>query len=409
VYRVDGSTAYGRNKQFSPYYAVGLGWNLHRESFIKNSHWINALRLTGNVGVTGNQNFSNISSISIYNYNSNSNYNQFGQGVSLNMLGNPDLKPQKTRQISTSLDFSLFNNRFSGYVNAYEKLTDPLIVPVDLPSSTGVFSYPYNVGSLKYRGIETKLTYFPIYDLAKGLTWNIGLTASSYKSKYDGFGDILSTLNKQQQDNKTLVRYNDGNSAEAIWTIKSLGIDPATGREVFMTKDGQYTYNYDAANIVNVGNTVALAEGVISTNFRYKGLTFGLGLRYRLGGDIFNNALFNKVENISHTSITNNQDKRALYERWQNPGDIAQFKGISLTNSTPISSRFVQKTNTLSSESLNIGYTFENNPWITHLGLRSLTANLFANDFLYLSTVKRERGIDYPYARTVAFSLRASF
>lgn len=409
VYRLDGSTAYGRNQQYSPYYAFGLGWNLHREQFIKEAKWINSLRLTGNIGVTGNQNFANISSVSIYNYNSNTSFNQFGQGVDLEMLGNPDLQPQKTKQISTSLEFSLFNNRFSGYVNAYDKKTDPLIVPVDLPSSTGVYSYPYNIGSLTYKGVETKLTYFPIYDLQKGFTWSVGLTASSYKSRYDGFGNILNTLNKQQENNKTLVRYLDGASAEAIWAIKSLGIDPGTGREVFLTKDGQYTFDYNTANIVNVGNTTAVAEGVLSTNVRYKGFTFGLGLRYRLGGDVFNTALFNKVENISFSSIANNQDKRALYDRWKNPGDIAQFKGISQTSTTPISSRFVQKAHTLSSETLNIGYLFEDSLWLQSLRLKSLLVNVLANDFLYFSTVRRERGIAYPYARTFAFSLRASF
>lgn len=409
VYRIDGSTAYGRNKQFSPYYSFGLGWNLHNENFIKNKSWINSLRLTGNIGITGNQNFANISSVSIYSYNSNTNYNQFGQGVSLDILGNPNLAPQKTRQISTSLDFNLFKGRFVGYINAYDKKTNPLIVPVDLPSSTGVFKYPYNIGSLTYQGMETKLTFFPIYNLAQGITWNIGLTASSYKSKYAGFGNILSTLNKQQENDKTLVRYIDGNSAEAIWAIKSLGIDPANGREVFLTKDGQYSYDYTTASISNVGNTVPFAEGVISTGVRYKGFNFAVGFRYRLGGDVFNNALFNKVENISFTSIANNQDKRALYDRWKSPGDISQFKGISQTATTPISSRFVQKENTLSSESLNIGYTFDKQPWLKKMRMQSLMINALANDFLYLSTIRRERGIDYPFARTVSFSLRASF
>jgi len=409
VYRIDGSTAYGSNKQFSPYYSFGLGWNLHNENFIKNKSWISSLRLTGNIGVTGNQNFANISSVSMYSYNSNTSYNQFGQGVSLDVLGNPDLEPQKTRQISTSLDFNLFKGRLVGYVNAYEKTTNPLIVPIDLPSSTGVFNYPYNIGSLTYKGMEAKITFFPVYNLAQGFTWNIGLTASSFKSKYDGFGNILNTLNKQQETSKTLVRYIDGNSAEAIWAIRSLGIDPATGREVFLTADGQYSFDYTTANIANVGNTVPFAEGVISTGVRYKGFSFSVGLRYKLGGDVFNTALFNKVENISFTSIANNQDKRALYDRWKTPGDVSQFKGISQTDVTQISSRFVQKENTLSSESLNIGYLFDKQAWVKKFGMQSLTLNLQANDFLYLSTIRRERGIDYPFARTIAFSLRASF
>ncbi|WP_140936711.1 SusC/RagA family TonB-linked outer membrane protein [Sphingobacterium lumbrici] len=409
VYRLDGSTAYGSNKQYSPYYAVGLGWNLHNETFIKDKKWINSLRLTGNIGITGNQNFGNISSLSVFNYNSNTNYNAFGQGVSLLTLGNPDLKPQKTKQISTSVDFSLFNNRFTGYVNAYNKKTDPLIVPVDLPSSTGIFSYPYNVGNLTYNGLETKLTYFPIYNLRKRITWSIGISGSSYKSKYGGIGNTLNTLNKKQENTKDLLRYTDGNSAEAIWAVKSMGIDPATGREIFLTKEGQYTFDYETGNIVNVGNTVALAEGIISSNLRYKSITLGIALRYRVDGDVFNTALYDKVENISNASIANNQDRRALYGRWKNVGDVAQFKGISLTSTTPKSSRFVQNENSLSSESLNIGYTFENTPWVKSLGLKNLNLNVFGNDFLYSSTIRRERGIQYPYARTFAFSIKATF
>jgi len=188
-----------------------------------------------------------------------------------------------------------------------------------------------------------------------------------------------------------------------------LGIDPTTGKEVFLTKDGQYTFDYSAADVANVGNTAPKVEGVISTNLRIKGFTFGLGLRYRLGGDIFNTALFDKVENINFTNIVNNQDKRALYDRWQNPGDIAQFKAISQTATTPISSRFVQSLNTLSSETLNIGYLFDKGPWLQSMRLKTLSVNLMANDFLYFSTVRRERGISYPYARTFAFSFRASF
>ncbi|MNJ91546.1 TonB-dependent Receptor Plug Domain protein [compost metagenome] len=409
VYRLDGSTAYGSNKQFSPYYSFGLGWNLHHEQFAKNAQWINTLRLTGNIGITGNQNFANISSVSVYNYNSNTNFNQFGQGISLLTLGNPDLAPQKTRQISASLDFSLFNNRLVGYFNAYDKKTDPLIVPVDLPSSTGVFSYPYNVGNLTYKGLETRITFFPIYNLAERITWSVGITGSSYNSKYGDIGNALNTLNKQQENNKTLLRYTDGNSAEAIWAIKSMGIDPATGREVFLTKDGQYTFDYNTGNIVNVGNTVAIVEGVFSTNFRYKSFSIGGSFRYRIGGDIFNTALFDKVENISFTSTANNQDKRALYERWQNPGDVAVFKGISQTNSSPISSRFVQKESYLTGESISLGYIFDDLPWVKAMGMRNLSFTAYSNDLFTLSTVRRERGITYPYAKTVAFSLKASF
>jgi TonB-linked SusC/RagA family outer membrane protein len=408
-YRLDGSTAFGSNKQFSPYYSFGLGWNIHNESFFKGSSWINRLKLYGNIGVTGNQNYGNITSVSVYNYNSNSNYNQFGQGIGLTTLGNPDLAPQKTTQISGGLDFMLFNNRFTGYINAYRKKTDPLVVAVDLPSSTGVFSYPFNAGALTYKGVEAKLNYSPIYNTAKRIVLMFGLTGSMYKSRYSGFGNTLNSLNKQQELNKSTLRFTDGYSAETIWAAKSLGIDPATGREIFLTPSGQYSFDYNAANILAVGNTTPTVEGVITTNFMFRGFNLGVNLRYRLGGNIFNQALYDKVENISFSSITLNQDKRALYDRWQNPGDIAQFKSISQTSTTPMSSRFVQKENSLTGESINIGYTFDNKIWVKKLGMRSFNINALTNDIFTASTVRRERGINYPYAKTIAFSFRASF
>ncbi|ARS42042.1 hypothetical protein CA265_21230 [Sphingobacteriaceae bacterium GW460-11-11-14-LB5] len=408
-YRLDGSTAFGKNKQFSPYWSSGIGWNLNREHFFANTRWINRLKLYANIGVTGNQNYGNITSVSVYNFNSSTNYNQFGQGVSLATLGNPDLKPQKTTQISAGLDYSLFNDRLFGYVSVYNKRTDPLVVAVDLPSSTGVFNYPLNVGILNNKGMEFKLNYAPIYNIEKRIVWVVGASGNLNKSKYDGFGNALRSLNKQQENNKTLLRFTDGYSPDDIWAAKSLGIDPATGREMFLRNDGQYTFDYSLGSVQAVGNTNPVIEGIFTSTFSFKGFNLGVYLRYRLGGDIFNTALYNKVENITYTNIASNQDKRALYDRWQKPGDVAQFKGISQTATTPMSSRFVQKENTISGESISMGYTFDRSAWLKKFGMRSLNLSALTNDIFRISSVKRERGIDYPFANTVSFTLRVSF
>ncbi|MCK7554830.1 hypothetical protein MKQ70_07360 [Chitinophaga sedimenti] len=188
-----------------------------------------------------------------------------------------------------------------------------------------------------------------------------------------------------------------------------MGIDPTTGREVFVDRFGQYTYTYSAADIVRVGNARPLVEGVVSSNLSLKGFTLGLNFRYRLGAEIFNNAVFEKVENITDGEILNNQDKRALYDRWKKPGDVAKFKAISLTGTTPMSSRFVQEENVIIGESLNMGYEFNNRRWMKKAGLTSLRLNAYMNDIFYFSTITRERGIDYPFAKSASFSVRAGF
>ena len=103
---------------------------------------------------------------------------------------------------------------------------------------------------------------------------------------------------------------------------------------------------------------------MIGTTLYYKGLSVGCYFRYTLGAQIFNESVFEKVENISSDEVYNNQDKRALYNRWSATNREAQYKGISLTQTTDKSSRFVMDENTISGESFNIGYEFTQ-PFVT--------------------------------------------
>jgi hypothetical protein len=158
-----------------------------------------------------------------------------------------------------------------------------------------------------------------------------------------------------------------------------------------------------------VGNTDPVVEGVISSTLGYHNWSLGLNFRYRIGGDIFNTDLYNKVENITPSTVWFNQDKRALYDRWQYPGEVSQFKSItSLTTTTPMSSRFVQLDNQLLGESINLGWRATNG-WIRKAGMQSLGFNFYLNDLFWWETIKLERGTDYPFARTAAFSINASF
>lgn len=406
TYRLDGSTTFGKNEKFSPFWAVGLGWNLNTE-FNMDPDKVQMLKIRGNTGSTGNQGFGSVSSTSIYEFNQLVNI--FGQGLYLKTLGNPDLKWQRTLNTSVGIDGVFLKNRLSSTINFYNKNTDPLIVSVDLPSSTGVYGYPINTGNLVSKGAEVILRYSPIYNLEKRTVWTVGLTGSFVDTEFDGFANTLNSLNDSQLESRTLQRYKDGYSPDDLWAVPSLGIDPATGKELFLTKDGQQTFEFDADNETVMGSMRPDAEGVISSNLRIKNFSFGMYLRYRIGADKFNYALYNKVENISRQGITLNQDRRALYNRWQNPGDISQFKSISISSTTPISSRFIQEENELIGESINLGYDFSDSNWVESMGLTNLRLKVYMTDIFRVSSIQVERGYEYPFSRSVSFSLNASF
>lgn len=405
-FNMDGSTAFGSNNLYSPYYSGGVSWNLSREQFLKNADWIDILRVRGNIGVTGNQSFGNVSQ-SVFEYSSE--LNRFGQGMNLSALGAPDLEWQRTRQISVGMDLGFMKRRANVQLNAYDKYTDPMVIAVTLPSSTGLQSFPYNLGASTTKGVEANISFSPIYRPQEQVLWTLGITGSILDIKYSGFDNALRYMNENLQRQKSLTRFKDGHSPRDIWAVPSLGIDPATGRELLLTVDGRQTFDYNSDDIVKVGSSQPWAEGVFRTNVSYKGFTANMMFRYIWHRDNMNNALFEKVENISRTNIEKNQDKRAYYERWKQPGDISQFKAISITSSTPMSSRFIQTENTISAESISIGYIFRNKSWLNTARLASLGVSGFANDLFYISTVRRERGIDYPFARSGSISLVATF
>lgn len=417
TYRINGSTNFGAASKYNDFWSIGAGWNLHHEDFMNNVKWINSLRLRGNVGVVGNENMGIYSSTSVYTFMQGSN--RYGQGLDMTSLGNPFLQWQNTRTESVGTDIVLFNQRLSIEVNYFQKRTDPLIVKAEgtLPSSVGIpGSYPVNVGQLDGKGWEFNVKYSPIQNLSKRIIWSIGARGANTKQVFRGLGNALEKLNDAQQNTKGLIRYTDGNSPDDLWAVRSLGIDPATGYEIYYNKSGDITYTYNADDVVKIGNSRPKLEGIVFTSFSFKGFSCAINMRYRIGGYTMNTALFEKVENTDATTLQNNQDRRALYDRWKQPGDITQFKAIDNraaqlgnSNDTPISSRFIQKNSHWVGESLNAQYSFRSADWIKAVGLKNLSLGFSMNELFRFEKMQTERGTDYPFAREFAFTLNASF
>ncbi|WP_133576282.1 SusC/RagA family TonB-linked outer membrane protein [Pedobacter metabolipauper] len=406
--RSDGSSVYGSKRQFSTIWSVGLGWNIHNEAFIKDNGitWIDQLRLRGSIGNPGNQNFNDYISMRIYRYN-NENRNPFGASTIISNMGNSNLKWQTTLDRNIGLDFVTFDNRLRINADYFVKNTDPLLVFVTLPSSTGVSLTAQNIGEQITRGFTLSADYTLIRK--KDINWRVNLNLRQLKAEYGKMGNQLGNFNEANKKSRNLTRYYDGGSPSDLWAVRSLGIDPATGREVFLNKNNEQTFVYNFQDEVVVGNSDPNLEGVIGTSFLYKGFLASVNMRYRLGGQAFMQTLYQKVENISITNVTLNQDKRALYDRWKNPGDEARFKSISNKDETPISSRFVEDNNMLIGESFSLGYETSSAGWLKSIRASSITFRAYMNDIFYISTIKNERGIDYPFARSVSFSAAVRF
>ena len=203
-------------------------------------------------------------------------------------------------------------------------------------------------------------------------------------------------------------RYREGYSMDAIYGLCTVGVDPATGKRLFLTKDGEVTFRQRGEDMVYLGNRLPKVNSNISTNLSWKGFMLTVGFAVRWGAKQFNGTLANKTENAF---LILNQDRRVLSDTWQKPGDIVPYKKLIATGedaTTNVCDAFVQKDNIFQCTNINASYTFSNEVCkkLRVKGL-SLTANL--SDIFYISTIKRERGTSYPFSRNPNFSLSVSF
>ena len=403
-YRSDGSSVFGSDRQFTNTWSVGLGWNIHKEAFFSDIEGISLLKLRASIGNPGNQNFDDYISTRIYSYNTD-NMNIFGSSAIVSNLGNRNLEWQKTLDRNIGFDIIFLDNRLRVNFDYFNKRTDPLLVQIGTASSTGVKTLPRNVGKQITEGITLTMNYSIIR--REDMFWSVNMNLRHQTSEYKEVSEVLTKYNLDNR-NRNLTRYYDGGSPSDLWAVRSCGIDPATGREIFLDKNGEQTFVHNYDDEVVVGNSDPKVEGVIGTSFYYKGFSASINLRYRLGGQIFMQTLYDKVENLSSSKKWENLDKRALYDRWKQPGDQAKFKSIASSEVTPISSRFVEDNNVLSGESISLGYE-STAPWLKHIGASSMSVRAYMNDIFRISTVKNERGLSYPFARSVSFSLGVTF
>ena len=417
--RVDGSSAFGANKRYAPFWSTGIGINLHKFDFIQNLGFVNQLKIRGSFGQTGKVNFPAYAARTSYQVFTDEWY-KTGYGAVLKALGNKNLTWETTNTLDIGGEISLFDDFIYLKGSYYDKKTVDLVTDVTVPTSTGFTSYRDNIGEVSNRGFELDLRIHVIRRKDMSLIVNANLAHN--KNKILKISESLKAYNRRVQEKfenataydsevaEPFLQYEEGGSLNSIWGVRSMGINPADGQEVYIAKDGSVTNKWLASNQVVLGNTDPGAQGSIGFNFVYKQFSVFTSFMYEFGGDRYNQTLVDKVENVD--IYKENVDKRVLTSRWQKPGDKVKYKSIvndrGSVEITRPTSRFVQQYNALSWTSLELGYDFGTR--ITNrLSMSMIRLTLGMSDLFHLSNVKQERGFSYPFARTVNFALKMAF
>lgn len=441
--KMTGSSQYGANKRWGLFWSLGAGWNVHNEPWMESLN-IQELKLRASVGTTGARAPVAYAGISAYTFETSRGYK--GQiGAQLMSMRNADLKWQEKMDQNIGIDLTLFK-KFNLTFDYYNNLTKNSIINKSLPPSNGFVEVQENVGEIENKGFDLSVSYTAwqksetrsnlVFTCTVGHNENMIKSLSSAMKEYNQRINDIYTNSEKRQNSSPLQKFYEGVSMNAIWAMKSNGIDPSNGMEVFVKKDGTTTYEYLPEEQQIVGNSLPDYIGNLGMNFQHNGFGVNVGFYYRYGGQVYNYTLAEKVEAYD---LRYNVDKRVLKGQWQKPGDVKPYRPnpayyldndnavipdfIDIGNGTMIANntnayyiaptspteRFMFDDNYVSLSNVSISYDFWRHNFIKKLGLSRLKFVLGGNNLYEWSSVDIERGTDYPFARTFTFAITATF
>ncbi|SMO76942.1 TonB-dependent receptor plug domain-containing protein [Solitalea koreensis] len=409
-YQVDLSGAldnYSGLSKMSKFGAVGMAWNVHNEKFLKNVSWIDLLKVKGSFGITGNQYFLSYLNRTTYDYYTNQQYIPAGSGTGtigiglgayLTGYGNKNLEAPETYKQDIGLDAVLFKNRLALNLNAFKQRTYKMVLPLFSPASTGFQNFASfdNYGELENGGFEIGAAATVYKSPKNNLNWNIMANTLHAMDKITtASGPIFDYTNINNNtiapQNTLQPQYVIGKSPYAIWAVPSAGIDPLTGKEAFLKKDGTITTVWDASDKVYAGKLTPTWVGSFGTDVTYKQFALGAYFNYQYGAKVYNQGLAN-IENKVYNDPSYN---------------ILRSLGYAASPTNAVT-RLVENDDKIQCSSIMFGYTVPK-MFAERIKAKNLALKFLVNNAFEIGGADMQRGIYYPFQRNYTFTLNANF
>ncbi len=329
IARLDGSSRFGANNRVGFFPSISGAWLISEEDFLKGGTVLNELKLRASYGTTGNDQLgslfgaSNFPGLGLvtpgFDYNGSA-------GFAPTQLGNPDLKWETNVTTNLGLDFGFFNNRITGSVDVFDRTSRDLLLPFNLPFTSGYSTISRNAGVVQNRGLEVELNTVNVQsgDLKWKSSFNITFIQNKVKELYPG----IVPLNNP--DSAITVSYTDfygvgrtaivGRPLQPQYTTEYAGVNPATGRPMFYDFAGNITYTpLNPRDLRYLGTEQPKFYGGFNNTINYKGLTLDLLFQYDYGRRSFNS----QTSFLAELAGRNFNALRDPYERrWLKAGDI---------------------------------------------------------------------------------------
>ncbi|TDO83090.1 iron complex outermembrane receptor protein [Flavobacterium chryseum] len=348
--RADGSTRFGDNNKYGYFPSFAVGWNISNENFLKDSQTINNLKLRASWGQTGNQEVPNKQTKASYSLAGPDGYYLYDDlnlvnGVSVSRTANPDLKWEVVTQYNIGLDFNLWNDKFYGTVDYFNKTTtDAILYIPSTPLSQTKFIWTNIDGKIVNKGIEITLGS-KIID-RKDFSWNVDVNGSTLNNKIENLplSEILTgAISGPGQSGVNANIYKSGYAAGSFYLLEHTGFDQ-NGANVFKDQNGDGKID-NSDRIIIEGALPTFYYG-FNSDMRYKNFSFSFSIIGQTGGYLLNNTGLNAL-NINNLASDRNV-ATGYYESGANP-----------TNSPVLSTLFLEKSDFIRLNAARIGYNFD--------------------------------------------------
>ncbi len=349
--RRDGSSRFGSARRFGTFWSVGASWNIKSEDFFQAQNVFSQLRLRASYGVNGNQDLGNFASRALYR---TADYLEL-PGYIFTNYGNDLLTWEKNKPFNVGLDFGILNNRLTGTVEFYERVTTDLLLEQPISGTNGRTSLTDNVGQMKNSGVEIELNSKNIVSGGNGFEWTSSLNFSTLKNQ-------ITKLNSPIVGS-SYNRYEGGDYYQ-LYLIGYAGADPETGESMWYTDDlkNETTNDYNKAGYFNHGSALPKFFGGFTNVLNYKKFALSFMLYYNIGNKIYDNWGSNtSSDGGKGFSPTDNMSRYYYNNRWQKPGDITDmpkvvYKGKQSGSSSHNSARFLYDGDYLRLRDVSLSY-----------------------------------------------------
>ncbi|WP_158856842.1 SusC/RagA family TonB-linked outer membrane protein [Lunatibacter salilacus] len=360
--RYDASSRFGPNKRYGFFPAASVGWLVSEEEFLKGNNTLSLLKVRGSYGSTGNAEIGNYAHYGLYG---SASYN-LQPGLQPTQIANPNLTWERTNQLNLGIEFGLFDDKITGEIDVYDKITNDLLLEVPIPSTSGFITQFQNIGRMQNTGFELVLNSTNY--VSQDFSWRTSLNFARNVNRVRALGPNQTSI--PPSNSRFLNGVFIGESIGAFYGQKYAGVDPANGDALYYLDETltETTNDFDEAQRMIVGDPNPAFIAGINNIITYKNIDASFLFQGVFGNDIYQGGGgFYSANGDWFDNSTADQ-----FNRWRNPGDITNIPQARLNscNGCNASSRYISDGSYVRLKTLSIGYNLPNS-WLEKMKLSS--------------------------------------